>query len=348
VIKININRHHSLSVLSAIAIGLLLAIAGNVSSVSAQPGTASPPNKPATTNVVLRLDWTANGKYAPFALGIEKGFFLEQGIALKLLAGRGSLSAVQLVANKSNDFAFADTTSAIIVAGGGGPVTVVGVLQQRTPVCAISFKPLNKPTDLYGMNVGITPVGEDSVWTAFAARNNLDLAKIHMIMMDGPSLLPALVAGRLDATVGVANGEGAAAAILAGKKDNLLYFADYGANVLAHGIIVHRDLIKTQPNLIKRFMAATVKSWDYAIKHKSEAVDALLKEFPDARKDIMARQFDISIPLIHTANSVGRPTGFVVEKDIKETFDILTKYGGLQNPPSPTDVFTNQFLPTAN
>jgi NitT/TauT family transport system substrate-binding protein len=166
--------------------------------------------------------------------------------------------------------------------------------------------------------------------------------------MDGPSLLPALVAGRLDATIGVANGEGVAAAILAGKKDNLLYLADYGANVLAHGVVVHADLIKTQPDLIRRFMAATVKSWDYAVIHKSEAVDALLKEYPDARKDIMTSQFDISIPLIHTANSVGRPTGFTVEKDIKETFDILTTYGALPNPPSPVNVFTNQFLPIAN
>lgn len=344
--KVNVNRRRRSSVLSAITIGLLLATAGNVCPLAAQSGLASPSKKPIATNVVLRLDWTVNGKYAPFALGIEKGFYLEQGIALKLKEGRGSLSAVQLVANKSDDFAFADSTSAIVVAGGGGAVTVVGVLQQRTPVSAISFKPLNKPTDLYGMNVGITPVGEDTVWTAFAARNNLDLSKIHMIMMDGPSLLPALVAGRLDATVGVANGEGAAAAVLAGKQDNLLYFADYGANVLAHGIVVHRDLIKTNPDLIRRFMAATVKSWDYAITHKSDAVDALLKDFPDARKDIMARQFDISIPLIHTANSIGQPTGFTVEKDVKETFDILTKYGGLQNAPSPKDVFTNQFLPT--
>lgn len=332
-------------VLCAVTFGLFLAISLSGRPLAAQPSAAPATSAQATTNVVLRLDWTVNGKYAPFALGIKEGFYLEQGIALKLLEGRGSLSAAQLVANKSNDFAFSDSTSVITVAGGGAPVTIVGVFQQRTPVSAISFKPLNKPTDLYGLNVGITPVGEDSVWTAFAARNNLDLSKIHMVMMDGPSLLPALVAGRLDATIGVANGEGAAAAILAGKRDNLLYLADYGANVLAHGIVVHRDFIKSQPDLIRRFMAASVKSWDYAVNHKSEAVAALMEEFPDARADIMKAQFDISVPLIHTANSINRPTGFTVDEDIKETFDILTKYGGLKNPPSPSDVFTNQFIP---
>jgi NitT/TauT family transport system substrate-binding protein len=186
-----------------------------------------------------------------------------------------------------------------------------------------------------------------TLWAAFVARNNLDLSKIDIVTMDGSALLPAVVAGRLDASIGLANTEGAAAPILAGKDVNLLYFADFGANALAHGIVVSRDMIRDQPDLVRRFMAATVKSWNYAIENKPEAVEALLKQFPDARKDIMTRQFDASIPLIHTENSKGRPIGFTVDQDIKATFDVLASYGGVKNLPAPTEVFTNAFLPAA-
>src|SRR5205809_2695605 len=105
----------------------------------------------------LRLDFSINGKHAPFLLGVEKGFYSEQGIDLKVEEGRGSLAAVQLIANKSDLFAFADTTSVITVAAGGGAVTSVGVIQQRSPVVGISFKSLKQPSDLYGMNVGLNP-----------------------------------------------------------------------------------------------------------------------------------------------------------------------------------------------
>src|SRR4051812_28044138 len=64
----------------------------------------------------LRLDFSINGKHAPFLLGVEKGFYTEQGIDLAVEEGRGSLAAVQLVANKSNLFGFADSTAMITVA----------------------------------------------------------------------------------------------------------------------------------------------------------------------------------------------------------------------------------------
>jgi NitT/TauT family transport system substrate-binding protein len=310
----------------------------------AQPPPSSA-GRPTMANAVLRLDFSVNGKYAPFAVGISKGFYSEQQIALRMLEGRGSLAAVQLVANKSDPFAFADSTSTISIAAAGGAVMCVGVLQQRSPIAAYSFKPLSQPADLYGLSLGLNPVGVGTLWAAFAAKNNLDLSKIKIITMDGAGLAQAVVAGRLDAAIGVANGDGAAAPILANKQVSYLYFSDFGTSTLSHGIVVHRDMIKEQPDLVRGFMAATVKSWDYAIKNKTEAVEALAKEFPEARKDIMARQFDATIPLIHTANSADRPMGFVVERDVKDTFEVLSKFGDVKNIPSAADVFTNDFLP---
>ena len=71
--------------------------------------------------------------------------------------------------------------------------------------------------------------------------------------------------------------------MLAGKEDNLLYFADFGANALSHGIVVHRDTSASTVISVRRFMAATIKAWDHAVRNKAEAVDALLKKFPDAK-----------------------------------------------------------------
>jgi NitT/TauT family transport system substrate-binding protein len=319
-----------------------------VLALTACAGTALAQNAPATapaSGVTLRLDFSINGKHAPFLLGVEKGFYAEQGIDLAVEEGRGSLAAVQLVANKSNLFGFADSTAMITVAAAGAAVKSVGVIQQRSPIVAISFKPLRQPTDLYGMNVGLNPVGVGSLWEAFLAHNNLDVSKINVVTMDGAAILPALIAGRLDASIGLVNTEGAAAPLLAGKEPSLLYFADFGANALSHGIVVHRDTIAQHGDLVRRFMAATIKSWNYAVGHKAEAIDALLKKFPDAKKDIVSRQLELTIPLLHTENSRGRPTGFTAEQDIDATLDILARFGGLKTRPSPADVFTNDFLP---
>jgi NitT/TauT family transport system substrate-binding protein len=328
---------------AAIVVGVLTAV--TAPPIAAQNAPARSTAPVSAVDASLRLDFSINGKHAPFLLGLEKGFYREHSINLNVEEGRGSLAAVQLVANKSNPFAFADSTSVITVAASGGPVKTVGVIQQRSPVVGISFKPLKQPTDLYGMSIGLNPVGVGSLWEAFIAQNHLDTTKMTVVTMDGAALLPALVGGRLDAIIALVNTEGAAAPILAGKDVNLLYFADFGANTLAHGIVVHRDLIGQQADLIKRFMAATTKSWNYSLEHKSEAIDALLRKFPDAKKEIVIRQFELTIPLLHTKNTEGRPIGFTAEQDITVTLDLLAKFGGLKNRPAPADVFTNEFLP---
>src|SRR5580704_7364969 len=108
----------------------LLAVVLDPAPIRAQPAVSSSIGSP-MTNTVLRLDFSVNGKYAPFAHGIAKGFYIEQQIALNILEGRGSLGAVQLVANNSEPFAFADSTATISIAAGGGAVVSVGVLQQK-------------------------------------------------------------------------------------------------------------------------------------------------------------------------------------------------------------------------
>jgi NitT/TauT family transport system substrate-binding protein len=301
--------------------------------------------QPAATDASLRLDFSINGKHAPFLLGVEKGFYSEQGIKLRVEEGRGSLAAVQLVANKSDTFGFADTSSMITVAASGAPVTSVGVIFQRSPVAAISLKPLKEPTDLYGLTIGSTPVGVGSMWEAFLSRNNLDRSKMTVITMDGPGMLPALLQGRADAIIGLVNSEGAAASILAGKEPHVLSFADFGANALAHGIVVHRDTVTQQPDLIRRFMAATVRSWQYAIANRAEAVAALMKRYPDAKSEVVARQLERTIPLLRIGKS-NQPIGFVTDADAKATLDLLEKFAGLKSRPSAQSVFTNAFLPT--
>src|SRR5687767_2507668 len=50
----------------------------------------------------LRLDWKAYGSHAPFALGIDKGMYRDEGIELELAEGTGSGTGVKLIANGSD------------------------------------------------------------------------------------------------------------------------------------------------------------------------------------------------------------------------------------------------------
>jgi NitT/TauT family transport system substrate-binding protein len=56
------------------------------------------------TKAVLLLNWYVYSEHAPFFLGLERGYFAEEGIDLQIQEGRGSVPTVQAVAGGTADF----------------------------------------------------------------------------------------------------------------------------------------------------------------------------------------------------------------------------------------------------
>lgn len=66
-----------------------------------------------------------------------------------------------------------------------------------------------------------------------------------------------------------------------GQEINEIQLSNYGIEVYGIALITNENLIKEKPDLVKRFVAATIKSWNYAISHPEEAVDALIEVYPE-------------------------------------------------------------------
>jgi NitT/TauT family transport system substrate-binding protein len=279
-------------------------------------------------------------------LGIAKGFYSDVGINLELAEGRGSLASAQLVASKDDLVAFVDATAMTTVVAGGAHIRMVACFQQQSPTAAESFGPLDSPADLVGKTISIIPSGSAPLaWEAFKARNGISDSDVTMVQVDFAGALPALIEGRTDVHLGVANGDGARAPILAGRPVNLLLFSDWNTNSLAHGLVFNQDTIDQDPDLVRRFVEASVRSWEYVIEHPDEAVDALLRAYPDAERRFIERELELSLPLIRTANSEGEPIGWMAPEDWQVTVDLLTDYGGLQSDVAVRDYYTNDFIP---
>src|SRR5687767_8577240 len=79
---------------------LVVAAAALVLGLAATPASAQKPRDAAT----LRLDFYAYGLHAPFAYGVEKGIYAEQGIDLTILEGNGSGATVQQIGAGTDRF----------------------------------------------------------------------------------------------------------------------------------------------------------------------------------------------------------------------------------------------------
>src|SRR3954466_7231915 len=295
--------------------------------------------------VSLRLNWYFGGLHVPFYYGKERGFYKEEGIDLTINEGRGSANTVQVVAAGSDTFGLADSSSVIATAAKGADIKSVMSLLNSTGFSVVSLAEtgIKTPKDLEGKRLAVSPgdpLGQ--LFQALAAANKLDMSKISLVQVDPAAKVVAVLEKRADALLG-----GADDLYFLIKQRGLnpaaLRYADNGANIVGMTIVTRTDLIKGKPDLVRRFVRATVKSWEESKKNPGAAVDAALKAKPDLNRQSTLDQMMVDFELLDSKNSKGR-IGWGAQADWDQTLTLLKKYRGLETNQPWTAFHTNEFI----
>ncbi|SMH62644.1 ABC transporter substrate-binding protein [Azospirillum agricola] len=305
----------------------------------------------AADKVTLMLNWYVYGEHAPFYYGKDKGLYEAEGIDLEIQEGRGSAVTTQLVASKGVTFGYVDVPTMIKAAAKGAPVTSPGVLLQTSPMSAMGFtdKNIRKPEDIKGKIVAMTPGDSMSqIWPLFLKKTGLKERDFEVVSGDAQTKLNAVINGQADLLLGYVMDQSMKIKDATGKSVTPIRFADYGVNMVSSGIIANTATLKDNPDLVKRFMAATTKAIEGAEKAPKEAVDAILKANPKGGKpDTLLEGFELTIPLYRTAETKAMRPFQVTDANMKDSIDLLVEYGGLDASAKqdPKKFYTRDFLP---
>jgi len=299
--------------------------------------------------VSMRLDWLFQGPNVGFIVAKDKGFYEKAGLDVTVGPGRGSGSTAQLVATKDTQFGFAD---GYVVGNGvakGMNIRMVTSVYRRNPtaVVVLAESSIRKPKDLEGKSVAIpTGATQFQQWPAFVKGCGLDASKIRVVNVDPAGSPPALITGKVDAIAGYAQGYVPSVEIRGNKQARILWYADCGVNAVSNGIIVHNDLLKEDPELIRSFVAASLQGFLYGREHPDEMA-AIVKKFSDTTDvRITKREAELSWATWVTPSTAGKPLGWMSDKDWAQTVEVLRQYGGVATPLDARQLYTNDFVPT--
>jgi NitT/TauT family transport system substrate-binding protein len=323
-------------------IGLLLA--AFAAALMAAPAAAA-------DKVVLMLNWYVYGEHAPFYYGKEKGIFAEAGIDLDIQEGRGSGVTTQAVAAKTAQFGYVDVPTMMRAAVKGAPVVATGVLLQTSPMSAMGFieKNIKKPEDIKGKTVATTPGDSMSqIWPLFLKKTGLKESDFKTVSGDATTKLNAVINGQADLLLGYVMDQSMKIKDATGRDVYAIKFADYGVNLVSSGLITTKDLIKDNPDLVRRMMLASTKAVIAAVKDPKAAAQAILNANPKGgRIETLTQGFELTIPLYADPTGSSRQPFKVSDQNMADTVAVMVEYGGLDSAAKDNSrqFYTNEYLP---
>ena len=303
----------------------------------------------AQDKVTFRLNWIMYGFHTPFYLGLDRGYYREEGIALEIGEGQGSVRSAQTVGAKGDMFGLSDGPSVINVATKGATIRAVMSVTSSSPysVAVRTDAGVKSLKDLEGKTIASAP-GEaglqllPAVWKA----NGVDGDKVKILRVEGAGKMVAIAEKRVEAIMAGLDNQ----SITLPKQGVPIVdygYAQYGVNTTGLQIHTHEDTIKSNPDLVRRFVKATVRSFEAAIADPAASVKAGQKVKADLETELSLEQLKVGIGLMNSKATQGKPIGYLAPEDWTQTLSLMKQYMGLETNQKAEDFYTNQFVPNA-
>jgi len=249
------------------------------------------------------------------------------------------------VASGRSQIAYADAVAISQLIAKGAPMKVLSTIYQSNPneVMALKKTGIKTINDLRGKKVGV-PSGssQTTMLPLFLKANNLSEADVNLINMPMTSMVPSLLQGQVDAILGSMDAYQIQAESQGAELDNYR-FADYGVPTVSTSIFANDTYIKDNPEVVKKFIAASLEGWSFALDHPEKAVKDLKAVFPEMNEKLAAKELAAITPLFCSggAKYIGKAEDALWVK----SQDLLSQVKLLPAGQDPKSYYTNAYLP---
>jgi NitT/TauT family transport system substrate-binding protein len=300
-------------------------------------------DEPAADRVVVQLKWMHQAQFAGMYAADQQGFYAEDNIEVDLRPGGEDVPISRMfvdLAAGTTDFALVGGDFLLEARADGERVAGIAVVVHTSPYVYASMKDsgIQHPEDLVGKRVMLASQGEIQ-HQALLQRLDIDPEAIHIVPYEYDT--DPLTSGRVDALLTYRTGPLGLQLDEMGYDVNLMWVDDYGIHFYADTIVATERLIEQAPDLVERFLRATLRGWRYAIENK-EDVPALVARY-DATVDrgLQASMMGALSPLIHTGRV---ELGWMDESVWQQMHTMLLEGGVIAEPIDMDKAYTMQFL----
>lgn len=298
----------------------------------------------AADKFTIQLKWFTQAQFAGYYVAQAKGYYRDAGLDVEIKAGGPDNSPPQILAGHGADVIVDWMPSALAVREKGVAAVNIAQIFQRSGLMTVCRRDTGivSPKDFKGKTMATWFSGNEYPFLAWMQRLGFSTAGTTpdiKVLKQGYTIDPLLQ--RQAACIAGMSYNETYQVPKAGLTDkDVIWFAyqDAGVSTLEDGLYALESTIKDPKGAdrLARFLAASIKGWNYAVEHQAEAVDIVLKADMSGN---LSRDYQIHM-MREVAKLVApapKGVGYLDPADYQRTVDVLLTGGSdpvISKPPA--------------
>jgi len=298
-------------------------------------------------SVSEQLGWFLNSQMAGDVTAIEKGYYREAGIELKIQPGGPAIDPVQVVAGGGTTFGNASSIGVLVNARAQGlPIRAFGTALQRHPFAFIFYQGsgIRTPKDFEGKTIGVQPTARPLL-EAVLSKHHIPKDRVKMVFVGGDTT--PLATRQVDVITGWIINAGQMDAAAKGGVVSYFRLWDLGIRMYAYTWFATDQVIRERKDVLARYLNASAKGWLYARDHPEEATEYVLKHARGLDRTLELATWKNMGPYLTSVLTKTRGWGYMDPKVWADLSDTYLSLNQITRPVRPEEVMTLEILEMA-
>lgn len=297
--------------------------------------------------VTFQMDTSLLPKHGIFYAAVGQGFYEEEGLDASIEPGTGSFDTSVAVGSGEFDFGFADFTTMVGTRQEGLEVQQLAAIHAQSPFAVVTLPRynINSFQDLKGRQVAGEPAGSTTILFPVALELcGIDESDVEIINVDPRAKTPGLLSGEFEAILAYSVSD-PAILVEEGAEPVILQWSECGFEGYSNGLIATDEMIQNDPDLVQRFVTATLRGVKWACENP-DAAAANTQEFIQGLGDEAARAgIDLACDLVWTPEARENGLGWYDESKVADTIDLGREIFEIGEGLDLSETYTNEFNP---
>ena len=296
--------------------------------------------------MTLMLDWFPNADHVGIYQALAEGDFNRAGLDVHVQVPSDPASPLELLAAGSVDAAISYEPEVLLARDRNLPlVSVAAIVQQPlTSIVSVGTKHIKTVAQLRGKRVGDAGIPYQHAYLqTILAHERVPASSVKEINV-GANLVPAMLSGRVDATLGAYWNYEAIQLQQLGKHPNVIRLNKVGVpsyNELV--VVVRHNTLAQHPDEIRRFLQALARGYESARSDPSAAVGNLVRTNPGLNRKLQLASVRVTLPSFFPAGA-GNPWGWQDQVQWNAYGQWMLKNRLISNPNAVANASSNEEL----